>query len=343
MIGRSPEMEKLYRILSKVAQSVHPVLILGESGTGKELVARTIHAYGPNPRKAVSAGGLRLAGAHADRERIVRLRQGRVYRAPITPKTGCWSRPREERSSWTRSANCRSICRPSLLRALQEREVRPVGATHRVPIKARILTATNRDLAAMVENGAFRKDLFYRLNVVNLRLPPLRDRRGRHTAAGGAFLDRISREHRARFSISSTKPCAPWCSTTGRATCANSKTPWSMALTHALGRAIAAGRPTDPIAAAGTCRVATPRSGTPRNSRNRDPRRVIPLAVHERRGHSRRHSHHQRRQAAGGQAARDRQDHALSQAEGIRILRCTAARLTGGAALQCSLHPLHCA
>ena len=79
MIGRSGEMEKLYRILSKVAQSTHPVLILGESGTGKELVARTIHAYGPSAQKPFLPGGLRLAGSHADRERTFRLREGRVH------------------------------------------------------------------------------------------------------------------------------------------------------------------------------------------------------------------------------------------------------------------------
>jgi two-component system response regulator HydG len=89
-----------------------------------------------------------------------------------------------------------------LLRALQEREVRPVGATHRVPIKARIVAATNRDLAAMVEKGAFRKDLFYRLNVVNLRLPALRDRREDIPLLTAHFLDRISREHGAKFILS---------------------------------------------------------------------------------------------------------------------------------------------
>jgi two-component system response regulator HydG len=89
-----------------------------------------------------------------------------------------------------------------LLRTLQEKEVRPVGATHRVPMKARIVAATNRDLAAMVEKGSFRKDLFYRLNVVNLRLPSLRDRREDIPLLAAHFLDRISREHGVKFTLS---------------------------------------------------------------------------------------------------------------------------------------------
>jgi len=89
-----------------------------------------------------------------------------------------------------------------LLRALQEKEVRPVGSTHRVPIKARIVAATNRNLAEMVEKGTFRKDLFYRLNVVNLRLPALRDRREDIPLLAAHFLDRISRERGIKFTLS---------------------------------------------------------------------------------------------------------------------------------------------
>jgi DNA-binding NtrC family response regulator len=99
MIGRSAEMEKLYRILSKVAQSTHPVLVLGESGTGKELVARTIHAYGPNAYKPFLAGRLRLSGSDADRERAIRLREGRLHRGDqVEGRTVCDGRGRHRLS-----------------------------------------------------------------------------------------------------------------------------------------------------------------------------------------------------------------------------------------------------
>jgi DNA-binding NtrC family response regulator len=201
MIGRSGEMEKLYRILSKVAQTSHPVLVLGESGTGKELVARTIHAFGPNAQKPflpVDCGSLvptlieselfgYVKGAYTGANRskdglLVAAEGGTVFLDEIGELT--------------------LDLQAKLLRALQEREVRPVGATHRVPIKARILAATNRDLASMVEKGTFRKDLFYRLNVVNLRLPSLRDRREDIPLLAAHFLDRISRERGSKFTLS---------------------------------------------------------------------------------------------------------------------------------------------
>jgi DNA-binding NtrC family response regulator len=201
MIGRSGEMEKLYRILSKVAQSSHPVLVLGESGTGKELVARTIHAFGPNSLKPflpVDCGSLvptlieselfgYVKGAFTGANRakdglLVSAEGGTVFLDEIGELT--------------------LDLQAKLLRALQEKEVRPVGATHRIPIKARIVAATNRDLAAMVEKGSFRKDLFYRLNVVNLRLPALRDRRDDIPLLAAHFLDRISREHCVKFILS---------------------------------------------------------------------------------------------------------------------------------------------
>jgi two-component system response regulator HydG len=201
MIGRSGEMEKLYRILSKVAQSSHPVLILGESGTGKELVARTIHAYGPNAQKPflpVDCGSLvptlieselfgyvkgAFTGANRSKDGLlVSAEGGTVFLDEI--------------------GELSLDLQVKLLRALQEREVRPVGATHRVPIKARIVAATNRNLAEAVERGQFRKDLYYRLNVVNLKLPPLRDRKEDIPLLAAHFLDRISRDHGRKFTLS---------------------------------------------------------------------------------------------------------------------------------------------
>jgi DNA-binding NtrC family response regulator len=200
MIGQASQMGKLYRILLKVAQTTHPVLILGESGTGKELVARTIHSSGPNADKPflpVDCGSLvptlieselfgyvkgAFTGAnHSKDGLLVAAGNGTVFLDEIGELT--------------------IDLQAKLLRALQEREVRPVGSTHRIPIKARILTATNRDLSAMVEAGTFRKDLFYRLNIVNLRLPPLRDRKEDIPMLVAHFLKKINKNHPANFSI----------------------------------------------------------------------------------------------------------------------------------------------
>jgi two-component system response regulator HydG len=201
IIGHSGEMEKIYRILSKVAQSTHPVLVLGESGTGKELIARTIHSFGPNSQKPflpVDCGSLvptlieselfgyvkgAFTGANRSKDGLlISAEGGTVFLDEI--------------------GELSLDLQAKLLRALQEKEVRPVGATHRVPIKARIVAATNRDLAEMVERGTFRKDLFYRLNVVNLRLPALRDRREDIPLLAAHFLDRISHEHEIKFMLS---------------------------------------------------------------------------------------------------------------------------------------------
>jgi two-component system response regulator HydG len=201
MIGRSAEMEKLYRILSKVAQSSHPVLVLGESGTGKELVARTIHAYGPNSNKPflpVDCGSIVPTLIESELFGYVKG----AFTGANRSKDGLLVSAEDGTVFLDEIGELSLDLQAKLLRALQEKEVRPVGATHRVPIRARIVAATNRDLADMVEKGTFRKDLFYRLNVVNLRLPALRDRREDIPLLAAHFLDRISREHGRKFTLS---------------------------------------------------------------------------------------------------------------------------------------------
>jgi len=201
LIGRSPAMEKLYRILSKVAQSRHPVLILGESGVGKELVARTIHLNGPSaemPFIPVDCGSLlpslieselfghtRGAFVGADRNKtglLISAEGGTVFLDEIGEL------PLELQTK--------------LLRALQEKEVRPVGSMHAVPIHARILAATNRDLNVMVESGKFRKDLYFRLNIVSLRIPPLRERKEDIPLLAAHLLEQLARDKSSHYSFS---------------------------------------------------------------------------------------------------------------------------------------------
>ena len=192
IIGRSPEMEKLYRFISKAANSHHPVLIQGESGTGKELVARSIHYNGPNKNKnflAIDCGAL-----------VPTLIESELFghvKGAFTGATG-------GRDGLLVSANGGTVfldeigelptdLQAKLLRAIQEKEIRPVGSSRVLPINARILAATNRDLDFSVQNGTFRRDLYFRLNVLALRVPPLRERKQDIPALIGHFMERINR------------------------------------------------------------------------------------------------------------------------------------------------------
>ena len=194
LVGQSPEMEKLYRILSKVAYSTHPVLILGESGTGKELVARSIHMNGPNAAKPfvpVDCGA--LVPTLIESELFGHVKG--AFTGADRAKEGLLASAEGGTVFLDEIGELPLDLQAKLLRALQEKEVRPVGATQAKPISARVLAATNRDLAAMVEHGRFRKDLYFRLNVVNLRIPPLRDRRGDIAPLAMHFLERMDREN----------------------------------------------------------------------------------------------------------------------------------------------------
>jgi DNA-binding NtrC family response regulator len=201
IVGRSPEMEKLYRIIAKAAQSTHPVLILGESGTGKELVARSIHFSGPfkdKPFIPVDCGSLvptlieselfgyvkgAFTGAQRSKDGLLAIADGgtvfldEVGELPIDLQA-------------------------KLLRAIQEHEIRPVGSTKRVPINVRILAATNRDLEAAVAEGRFRRDLYFRLNVLTLRIPALRERKQDIPLLAAHILERLSRTTGGERSLS---------------------------------------------------------------------------------------------------------------------------------------------
>ena len=189
MIGRSPEMEKVYRIISKVAFSQHPVLIMGESGTGKELAARAIHANGPNagsPFVTVDCGALLPPLIESE---LFGHAKG-AYTGATRAKVGLLAASDGGTVFLDEIGELPLDLQGRLLRALQEKEVRPVGATEAVPVSARILAATNRNLGEMVAQGRFRRDLFFRLNVVNIKLPALRERRDDIRMLAEFFLER---------------------------------------------------------------------------------------------------------------------------------------------------------
>jgi two-component system response regulator HydG len=194
-------MEKIYRILSKVAQTTHPVLILGESGTGKELIARSIHSNGSSAAKPflpVDCGSLVPTLVESELFGYVKG----AFTGATRNKDGLLASAEGGTIFLDEIGEMPLDLQAKLLRALQEKEIRPVGATHRVPISCRILAATNRDLAAMVEQGRFRKDLYYRLNVVALRIPPLRDRRDDIPLLAAHFLNRMNRNGGRKYILS---------------------------------------------------------------------------------------------------------------------------------------------
>jgi DNA-binding NtrC family response regulator len=193
MIGRAPDMEKLYRIIAKAGQSSHPVLILGESGTGKELVAKSIHFSGifrNKPFIPVDCGS--LAPTLIESELFGHVRG--AFTGASNPKDGLLAIADGGTVFLDEIGELPVDLQAKLLRAIQEKEIRPVGSVKNIPINVRILAATNRDLERSVTEGTFRRDLFFRLNVLTLRIPPLRDRRQDVPLLVAHFLERIGRE-----------------------------------------------------------------------------------------------------------------------------------------------------
>ena len=189
--GDSPAIVELRATVAKVARSQAPVYICGESGVGKELVARTIHADGARasgPFVPVNCGAIptelmeseffghrkgSFTGAHADKAGLFQAADGgtlfldEVAELPLPMQV-------------------------KLLRAIQEKSVRPVGASAEVPVDVRILSATHKDLAALVDQGRFRHDLYYRINVIELRVPPLRERGGDLAGLAATIVQRLA-------------------------------------------------------------------------------------------------------------------------------------------------------
>ncbi|HQR31345.1 MAG TPA: sigma-54 dependent transcriptional regulator [Blastocatellia bacterium] len=176
LIGRSPAMIELYKDIARVAASRSTVLIVGESGTGKELVARAIHQHSPRaamPFVPVNCGALTETLLEAE---LFGHTRG-SFTGATSDRKGLWEEAEGGTLFLDEIGETSAAMQVKLLRALQEREIRRVGSTKNLKVDARVITATNRELEQEVAAHRFREDLFYRLSVVTLRVPALRERR----------------------------------------------------------------------------------------------------------------------------------------------------------------------
>ena len=201
MVGRSPEMQKLFRVVGRAAFSAHPVLILGESGTGKEVLARSIHISGPNREKPflpVDCGSLIPSLLESELFGHVK---GAVP-GTTTSKEGMLAVADGGTLFLDDIAEMQLDLQAKLLRAIQEKEIRPIGSTKAIPINVRILAATAQDIDRAVAEGRFRQDLYFRLNVLSIRIPPLRERREDIPVLAGYFLQHVGQQDGLRHAIS---------------------------------------------------------------------------------------------------------------------------------------------
>lgn len=201
LIGTSPKMQRVYRLIEKVSQHNYPVLILGESGTGKELVARSIHFSGPRRnRPFVPVDCSALVPTLIESELFGYVKG--AFTGAMHSKQGLMEAAGNGTLFLDEIGDLPVDLQAKLLRALQEREIKPVGSTDRVSIEMRVIAATNRELETAVRQGHFRQDLFFRLNVVQIKLPPLRERKGDIPLLVSSFLEKFSSENGQTFKIS---------------------------------------------------------------------------------------------------------------------------------------------
>jgi DNA-binding NtrC family response regulator len=176
IISASPEMESVKKMILKVARSSSTVLIRGESGTGKELVARAIHNQSPRSTEIFQAVNCAAINENLLESELFGHEKG-SFTGAHAEKKGLFEVADRGTLFLDEIAELDVGMQAKLLRALQEREIRRVGGTRAIKIDVRVIAATNRELRAMVADGRFRDDLYYRINVLSLDVPPLRERR----------------------------------------------------------------------------------------------------------------------------------------------------------------------
>jgi transcriptional regulator with GAF, ATPase, and Fis domain len=193
MIGASPALRATFALLDKIVPSDVSVLIQGETGTGKELVARALHDFGPRRGKPFLAENCAAVPADLLESELFGHKKG-SFTGAVADRAGHFVAADKGTVFLDEIGDMPASMQPKLLRVLQEGEVRPVGSNKVTKVDVRIVAATNKDLRAMCKAGAFREDLYYRLNVVTVNLPPLRERKGDVRFLTSFFLAKIGRE-----------------------------------------------------------------------------------------------------------------------------------------------------
>jgi len=176
IISASPKMESVKKMILKVARSSSTVLIRGESGTGKELIARAIHNQSPRSSEMFQAVNCAAINENLLESELFGHEKG-SFTGAHAEKKGLFEVADRGSLFLDEIAELDVSMQAKLLRALQERRIRRVGGTFEIPVDVRVVAATNRDLRAMVGDGRFRDDLYYRINVLSIDVPPLRERR----------------------------------------------------------------------------------------------------------------------------------------------------------------------
>jgi DNA-binding NtrC family response regulator len=201
IIGVSERMQRVYKVIQKVSQHEYPVLILGESGTGKELVAKSVHYSGVRKdRPFIPVDCSSLVPTLIESELFGYVKG--AFTGALHGKQGLLEAANGGTLFLDEIGEMPVDLQSKLLRVLQEREVKPVGSTERRRIDVRIMAATNRDLEAGIKNGSFRQDLYFRLNVVQIKLPALRERKSDIPLLVISFLDKFCDPQRPARTIS---------------------------------------------------------------------------------------------------------------------------------------------
>jgi DNA-binding NtrC family response regulator len=195
LVGRSPAIIEVMKTVARIAPSQASVLITGETGTGKELVARTIHRFSERSRgKFVAVNCSALAEGILESELFGHVKG--AFTGASATRPGLFREADRGTIFLDEIGDISMALQARLLRVLQEREVMPVGSETPISVDVRVIAATHRDLEDMVRHGGFREDLYYRLNIVTVRLPPLRERRQDIPLLIDHFLRLLAAKHR---------------------------------------------------------------------------------------------------------------------------------------------------